>query len=316
MSKDRIVSFYKFCHIQDPDSIKLILKPLALKLNLTGTVLLAPEGINASISGQDTSVQDFLDAIQAIPAIGPLELKDNESELSAFRRMLVKVKKEIVTMHKEGLEPATSTGHFLSPEEFKSWMDQGKDLILVDTRNHYEYALGTFHNAIDPKTKSFSEFPEWVEKNLSDKKDATIVTFCTGGIRCEKATAHMKQQGFNNVYQIKGGILNYFAETAQSGTAPHWEGDCVVFDKRKAVKPDLTPTEKELCFICFAALSESDIKREALPAGKLCTPCHHSHEAKQQERQEKGRMHHQEFMKRRIQHCAQMREQWLANLAH
>ena len=138
MSKDRIVSFYKFCTIQDPDSIKLLLKPKALRLDLKGTVLLAREGINASLFGQTDAVEEFLDFVQALPEIGPLELKDHQSELSAFRRMLVKVKKEIVTMNKPGLNPESSTGNFLSPEEFKSWMDQGKDLILVDTRNHYE----------------------------------------------------------------------------------------------------------------------------------------------------------------------------------
>ena len=309
MSKDRIVSFYKFCSIQDLDSTRITLKSAALGLGLKGTVLLAHEGINASLYGQAGAVQEFLDFVQARPEIGSLDLKENDLDLSAFRRMLVKVKKEIVTMNKEGLAPAVATGGFLSPNEFKAWMDEGREFILVDTRNHYEVALGTFKNAINPNTQSFSEFPKWVEDNLSDKKNANIVTICTGGVRTEKATTYMKQQGFTNIFQIKGGILRYFAETAQGESAPYWEGECVVFDKRKAIKPDLTPSAKELCFICYSPLVESDLCQAALPAGKLCAPCYAKYQAKQEERKNKGLLKQQAFMQKRAKHRAEVRDQ-------
>lgn len=309
MSADCIVSFYKFTKLSNPESLQAPLKAKAISLGLKGTILLAHEGINSSLCGTHEAVKSFIASLEAIPEIGPLEIKQHEAELSAFRRMNVKIKKEIVTMHKPGLEPATDTGHFLSSEEFKRWMDEGRDFVLVDTRNHYEVAQGTFVNAIDPKTQSFGEFPEWVEQNLSDKKDSPIVTFCTGGIRCEKATAHMKQQGFKHIFQIKGGILQYFADTQKDGKAPHWEGDCIVFDKRKAVRPDLTPTDKELCFICLGSLDTVDLARPPYAAGKLCSPCHTRYLEKTAENQERGAQRSKEFMERRTEHCRKMREQ-------
>ncbi len=305
-----VVSFYKFKHLSDLPTLRLDILKLAQEGDLRGTVLLANEGINSSVVGEEHAVRRFLDALQEDPRIGTFaEEKRNYSERLTHRRMLVKIKKEIVTMRKENLVPHEDTGKYLSPEEFKKWCDEGKEIILVDTRNDYEVALGTFTGALDPKIKTFCAFPDWLEKNLADKKDAKIVTFCTGGIRCEKATAYMKKEGYSDVYQIKGGILQYFVDLQKDGKAPHWDGECVVFDKRMAVSPDLLPTKKELCFFCFAELTPENKVEEKYPQGSLCKPCHIKYEAKRKERKEEGKARQEAFRKRRLEHCQEVRRQ-------
>lgn len=311
-----VVSFYKFKRMDDLPTLRTDILELALSAALKGTILLAEEGINGSIAGEEESVNSFLDTLKKDSRIGAFqEEKANDAYKPTHRRMLVKIKKEIVTMHKGDIAPQEDTGFYLSPKDFKTWCDEGKEMILVDTRNDYEVALGKFKGALDPNTKSFGAFPEWVEKNLSDKKDATIVTYCTGGIRCEKATAYMKQEGFTNVFQIKGGILQYFADLAEDGQAPHWEGECVVFDKRLAVTPELDPTEKELCFSCFAELHEENKVPERFAPGYLCKPCFEEHSHKREQRQLQGKIRQELFRKQRAEHCAETRRQKLEQIA-
>lgn len=308
---DIIVSFYKFKKLFDLKTLKEDIFKLAEKNKLKGTVLLAKEGINASIAGEENSVRAFLEALKSDTRIGEFfEEKANPAYAPTHRRLLVKIKEEIVTMRHGDFSPEEDTGNYLSPEEFKKWCDDGKKMILVDTRNDYEVALGKFKGALDPDTKSFSEFPEWVEKNLSDAKDETIVTYCTGGIRCEKATAYMKQEGFQKVYQIKGGILQYFEDLAKEGKAPHWEGDCIVFDKRLAVAPDLDPTEKELCFNCLVELHEQNRVDQEYKAGFLCNSCHTSYENHREKRELEGKQKAESFRKRRHENCLKEREKW------
>ncbi|MBP6218335.1 MAG: hypothetical protein KA436_07095 [Oligoflexales bacterium] len=282
-----VVAFYKFCRFHDLVSLQKDLRILADEADLKGTILLAPEGINAGISGERSQVLQFLEHLRARPEIGPFEYKENYADFPTHRRMLVKIKKEIVTMRKENLSPSEDTGHFLSPKEFKEWQDEGREMILVDTRNHYEVALGKFKGALDPQTKSFGSFPDWVEKNLGDKKDKVIVTYCTGGIRCEKATAYMKQEGFSQVYQIQGGILQYFVDITEGSQAEHWEGDCVVFDRRKAVKPDLSPSEQVMCYVCLYAIHEGNKTEADLAAGPICKSCLSYQQEKAAERLQK-----------------------------
>lgn len=309
---DIVVSFYKFKRLNHLPELKADIEKLAREQNLKGTVLLAAEGINASIMGHEGPVRHFLNTLQADSRIGSfMEEKSNPTDLLTHKRMLVKIKKEIVTMHKENLIPEEDTGSYLTPEEFKKWCDEGKEMILVDTRNDYEVSVGTFKGALDPKTKSFGEFPEWLEKNLSHHKDSTIVTYCTGGIRCEKATAYMKKEGYKDVYQIKGGILQYFADLAKNGDAPYWEGDCVVFDKRLAVAPDLHPTRKELCFHCFTHLNPDNKVEIQMTGGFLCKTCYGTLESRKRERQEIGKKHAEEFRKRRAEHCLETRRRFM-----
>ena len=310
---DTVVSFYKFKTLSDLPALKADILALAQAGELRGTVLLASEGINASVAGTESAVNTFLETLQNDPRIGSFsEEKKNPATLTTHRRLLVKIKKEIVTMRKENLVPQEDTGYFLSPETFKQWCDEGKQMILVDTRNDYEVALGKFKGALDPQTKSFGAFPEWVEKNLADRKDATIVTYCTGGIRCEKATAYMKQEGFTDVYQIKGGILQYFADLAKDGQAPHWEGECIVFDKRLAVTPDLNVTKKNLCFMCLCELTSENIVDQKLAAGFLCKTCFSDFTSKRLEREEEGRLRQELFRKKRAEHCQEVRRRWSA----
>ena len=182
--KDTVVSFYKFVPIKEPSELQAKLKELTKKLDMRGTIILAHEGINAMVSGSCDNIQTFKEYLWADKHFADLEFKDSYYDKESFRRMLVKVKKYIVTMRKE-VDPLEVTGEYLPAEEFKKWQDENKDMLIVDTRNDYEYHLGTFKNAIDSNIKSFDEFPDWVENELGDQKEKTIVTFCTGGIRCE-----------------------------------------------------------------------------------------------------------------------------------
>ena len=297
---DTIIAFYKFVKIDDLASLRTSLQNLTSKLHIRGTILIAHEGINSTLAGSSKNIATFRKKITSDPRFSDLVFKTSYFEDVSFRRMLVKIKKEIVTMKSKDIDPTTGTGKYLPPNEFKKWKDERKEMIIVDTRNDYEVNLGTFKGAIDPDIKSFSEFPHWVDKNLADKKEKTIVTFCTGGIRCEKATAYMKKQGFHDVYQIEGGILNYFKETKNSEETSHWQGDCVVFDKRKAVKPDLSITNKEICYICLSNLSKENKSNHTYPAGSICLSCDESLIENQQKRQELGKLKQMANQKARI----------------
>ena len=182
--------------------------------------------------------------------------------------MLVKVKKEIITMRKD-VDPLKKTGKNITPNDFKKWLDENKDIHVIDTRNDYEVNMGTFKTAVNPKIKSFTEFTTYINENKENFKDKPIVTFCTGGIRCEKATAYMMDKGLKDVYQLQGGIIKYFEET-NPGKDDHWQGECVVFDKRKAITPKLTPSEKMICYICLSEMSEENKSNVSGPGGEQC----------------------------------------------
>lgn len=309
MQMDIIISFYKFVAIQDPCVLKEELQALAENLEIKGTILLATEGINGMLSGAQESIQKFESQIHLDHRFTDLEFKHSEYKDVSFRRMLVKVKKEIITM-KKPIDPTVDTGNYLDPLEFKDWQDQAKDMIILDTRNDYEVALGTFKQAVDPKIKSFGEFPEWVDENLKDHKDKTIVTFCTGGIRCEKATAYMKQQGFKDVHQIDGGILKYFEATMDASSDNHWQGDCVVFDKRKAVTKTLDPSDKEICFVCLAELNSENKFLKEHPAGYSCKPCAAKMKQSHENRVERGLARHQSNLENRQSFLASQKEKY------
>jgi UPF0176 protein len=238
-------------------------------LNIKGTVLLAPEGINLFLSGSTEDCESFLDNVCSALHISSsdLELKPSWSDKIAFNRFLVRLKKEIIAFDYEFNHENQSP--YVSANELDSWLAQSpEDVVLLDTRNRYETKFGTFVNAIVPAIDTFKEFKPFVD-TIGDLKNKKIVTFCTGGIRCEKAATFLKEQGFEEVYQLKGGILKYFEETS----ATNYDGECFVFDKRVSLKPDLSISDKSVCFACRSPLTAEDCAHEHYLVGLSCPYC-------------------------------------------
>lgn len=278
-SKILNVSFYRFAPISQPRERRDMMRSRVAEnsefASLRGTIIVTPEGINAYFAGPEAAVRHFLDSeIMTIPGFAAITPKESWSSHNPFRKFVIKNKAEAIGLGESGLDPRVETGSYLSPAEFKQWLDQPeRDFILVDTRNDYEVELGTFEGAINPKIATFKEFPNWVQQNLESAKDKKIVTFCTGGIRCEKATALMVKQGFRDVYQIDGGILKYLEETQSCKDQNHWQGDCFVFDQRVAVDKDLNPTDRTLCYACWHVLEPDDCADPRTIRGESCPYC-------------------------------------------
>jgi UPF0176 protein len=230
------VAFYRFVDLTDLPTIQENLRTHALKLHLKGSILLSEEGINSFLAGTEESIRQFLSVLSEYPAFQGLEVKESFSSHVPFKRMLVKIKKEIITMGMPEIRPKLVTGQRLDSKILKSWLDEKKPLVLVDTRNTYEVDQGTFDRAVHYNIETFKQFPDELKKHQEDLKDKTVVMFCTGGIRCEKATALALEMGIRDVYQLEGGILKYFEETGGA----HYNGDCFVFDGREAVDPNLS----------------------------------------------------------------------------
>jgi UPF0176 protein len=243
-AKDKFVvtTYYKFVDLPHYEDIRVKLLSFCNKNNIKGTILLAREGINSTVTGTRTDIDNFYGFITSIPEFADLTFKESFCDFIPFKRMKVKLKKEIVTI-KEGDLDLTERGTYLDAEAWDEMLAD-PEAIIVDTRNDFEYRYGTFENAINPKTERFSEIGAWVDHNLTDAdKERPIVMFCTGGIRCEKSTALMKRKGFKNVYHLEGGILGYFEEKERGKKSHKWQGSCFVFDDRIALKPDLTRVE-------------------------------------------------------------------------
>ena len=259
------VSFYRFLDISDQERPiwRASLKERALKHGLKGTILLAPEGINGFLSGAPDELRAFLEELRSsYPGLEGLDAKESFSSDQPFRRMLVKLKKEIITMGVPMIRPKEHTGPRVEPETLKEWLDSGEEVVLVDTRNDYEYKLGSFKDAKLLDLKSFRQFPERLKEHASEWKNKRVVMFCTGGIRCEKATALAEDYGFKNVWQLEGGILRYFEKVGGA----HWNGECFVFDHRVALDPELKETSTAQCFECRAVLTQE----EQRPGGHVC----------------------------------------------
>lgn len=234
------IAAYKFIAIGNRDALRASLLDHCRELDLKGTILLAPEGINLFLAGAEDAIAAFLGSLTADARFFDLEPKWSWSDFVPFQRLRIKLKDEIVTLRVGGIDPAGSPAPLLPAAELKRWFDEGRDFVIVDTRNEWEYSAGSFENAVNPHLQSFSEFPRLGEK-LAELKDKVVVTYCTGGIRCEKAAPLLQLQGFREVYQLQGGILKYFEECGGA----HWRGDCVVFDERGALDPQLHPVEKQ-----------------------------------------------------------------------
>lgn len=239
---------------------------------LNGTILLTEEGINVQLSGTPIAVENFKDSLRGLHSdLAAMEFKDSYSKDVTLSRFLVKIKKEVIAMGVPEVQPAhDGLATHISPEEFKQWMDEDRDMLVLDTRNDYEVRLGTFENAIDPQIKSFRAFPNVAKTILKDTpKEKPIVMFCTGGVRCEKASYVLLNDGFKNVYQLDGGILRYFERVGDA----HYNGDCYIFDKRITLKPDLTAGNAVACFKCRSPLDEQDQARSEYVPGKHCPYC-------------------------------------------
>ena len=230
------IAAYKFTPLDDRENLREHLLQRCIELELKGTILLAPEGINLFLAGSKDSIDALLATVHADVRFANIEPKWSCSDFVPFKRLRVKLKKEIVTFRTRGIDPVAAPAPLISAETLKRWYDEGRDFVILDTRNDWEYSAGSFDNAINPKLNNFCEFPQ-VGEALAELKEKTIVTFCTGGIRCEKAAPLMQQQGFRDVYQLEGGILKYFEECGGA----HWHGNCVVFDERGALDPELKP---------------------------------------------------------------------------
>lgn len=237
------ISFYKFVDLGSPESLqerKLALKERCIGLGLKGSVLLSPEGINGFLAGPEAAIRTLITELRALPEFSDIHPKESWSSDQPFARMLVKIKKEIIPMGRPDVKPSELTGKRLTAQEFKKWLDEKRDMIVVDTRNDYEIDLGTFENAVDFRIKYFRDFGDHLKKAAPELNQKPVVMFCTGGIRCEKATALAMKEGITDVYQLEGGILKYFEEVG----GDHYKGDCFVFDNRVSVDPKLRETGK------------------------------------------------------------------------
>lgn len=273
-NKDFLVAaLYRFTPVSDPVSLQEPIQAICARNGIKGSLLLAPEGINGTIAGRPSAVQSTLSEIREFPEFGGLDHKESWATEMPFYRMKVRLKKEIVTMGVEGIDPLQTVGTYVSPDDWNGLISD-PDTVLVDTRNDYEVAIGTFKGAVDPKTKSFREFPAWVNENKDKLKKPKIAMFCTGGIRCEKATAFMKQQGYEDVFHLKGGILKYLEEVPEDNSL--WEGDCFVFDQRVSVTHGLEEGPHSVCFGCRMPLAPDDLERPEYSTGVHCHYCKHT----------------------------------------
>ncbi len=263
------IAGYRFVNLGDRDDLRQPFREITKELGLKGTILLSSNGINFFLAGTQESIDKYIFFLNKDPRFQDIPLHISYTDYQPFRRMLVRLKKEIISLGMNNIRPVERKGQYIEPIEFKQWLDEKRDIMILDTRNDYELRLGTFENAIDLDIKSFREFPEAIKK-LDQDKTTPLVMFCTGGIRCEKASLVMQDQGWENVYQIKGGILGYFKDTK----GEHWNGDCFVFDQRVSIGKDLNETEHEMCFACREPLTTEETESEQYIVEICCPYCY------------------------------------------
>ena len=268
------IAAYKFVTLDNLDELRSQYQSLCTELGLKGTVLLTPEGINMFVSGPREQIDRYLAWVRSDARLADLAWKESLSGEQSHKRMLVKIKKEIITMRMPLIKPELGRAPAVDAPTLKRWLDQGHDdagkpVVMVDTRNDFEVDVGTFDHTVDYRIKKFTEFPEVIAAHKDDFAGKTVVTFCTGGIRCEKAAIHMQNIGYDNVYQLEGGILKYFEEVGGA----HYSGDCFVFDYRTALNPKLEPTETVQCFACRAVVTPRQQLSPDYVYGQSCPHC-------------------------------------------
>ena len=297
----RVAALYKFSRILDPlklhNEIRLKLK----EISISGTILVGSEGINGTISSSSKkNLSSAINFIKNIKGFEDLDIKLSSSDKNPFLRLKVKLKEEIVTIGDKAIDPTEIVGEYVEPKDWNNLIDH-KDTIVIDTRNNYEYSIGTFRNSLNPKTTKFREFPQWINKQKfteDEKKNKNIAMFCTGGIRCEKASSSMKKKGFNNVFHLKGGILRYFESVSQDTSS--WEGECFVFDDRVSVKHDLSEGTYDMCHGCRMPITNIDKESKKYIRGVACPNCFDKTSEKQKSRY-KSRQKQVDLAKKRNQ---------------
>jgi UPF0176 protein len=276
-----VAALYRFAALPDFVALKDPLYQLMIEHEVRGTLLLAKEGINGTIAGSRQGIDRILDWLKSDPRFANLEAKESYVDTPPFYRTKVKLKKEIVTMGVEGIDPKDIVGTYVEPADWNALIADPEVLVL-DTRNKYEVDIGSFENAINPETDSFRELPAYVEKHLDPVKHKKVAMFCTGGIRCEKSTAFLKRQGFNEVYHLKGGILKYLEEVPE--TESKWRGECFVFDNRVTVNHQLEKGQYDQCHACRRPITEDDKQSPHYKKGVSCHHCYLSHSVQQRQR--------------------------------
>jgi UPF0176 protein len=283
-----VAALYHFAPFDEPAALRQPLLELCNANAICGTLLLAREGINGTIAGSESGIASVIEHIRALPGCSWLDVKYSTASVTPFRRMKVRLKKEIVTLGVPGVDPSRDVGRYVAPEDWNALISD-PDTIVIDTRNDYEVAIGTFDRAINPATRSFGEFPEWWRAHADEFAGKRIAMFCTGGIRCEKSTAFLRAEGVEDVAHLKGGILNYLEKVPASDSL--WQGDCFVFDERVSVGHGLVEGEHELCRACRMPLSGAD---RALPDFVEGQQCHHcAHERTDEDRARYAERHRQ-----------------------
>ena len=266
-----ICALYKFTRLDDFEEIQGPLKIFLESLNIRGTLLLAKEGVNGTIAGDNDSIMKSLDYLQKDVRLVGLEYKFSYSEKPPFKRLKVKLKKEIVTLGVSDIDPIFSSGTYVKPADWNELIND-PDVVLIDTRNNYEFEIGSFKGSINPNTETFREFPAYTKNNLEKYRDKKIAMFCTGGIRCEKSTAYLKSKGFENVFHLQGGILKYLEEIKEDESL--WEGECFVFDDRVAVKHNLELGKYDQCHACRFPITDEDKEHPHYEKGASCPRCY------------------------------------------
>jgi UPF0176 protein len=270
MSNIVIAALYHFTKLSDHKNLQAPLIEICNSQGIKGSLLLAFEGINGTIAGSRTGIDAVLKHLRAWPGCSNLEHKESHSSGTPFKRMKVKLKKEIVTMRQPDVDPTLNVGNYVEASDWNNLILQ-EDVVVIDTRNDYEVAIGTFEGAVDPETKSFGEFPEWWGKNKNKFQNKRIAMFCTGGIRCEKSTNYLINEGVEDVYHLKGGILKYLEDVPQEDSK--WDGECFVFDARVSVKHRLEEGKYKLCYACRMPLAPDAFNRSEFEKGVSCHLC-------------------------------------------
>jgi UPF0176 protein len=266
-----VTALYHFVELPDFQKLREPLLQVMRDNGVTGTILLAAEGVNGTIAGSREGTQAVLSWLRQDPRLAELDSKESLSDEMPFYRTKVKLKKEIVTLGVEGIDPKKVVGTYVKPKDWNALIDD-PEVLLIDTRNDYEYQVGTFENAINPNTEAFRQFPDYVKQHLDPKKHKKVAMFCTGGIRCEKSTALLKQMGFEDVFHLQGGILKYLEEVPREET--RWHGECFVFDNRVTVNHDLQPGNYDQCHACRLPITEADKAHPHYQQGVSCPHCY------------------------------------------
>ena len=280
-----VATFYKFVALSDCQLMQQEILEFCQAQEIKGTILLAAEGINATIAGSREGIDRTIAHLQSLPPFADLEHKESTATELPFKKLKVRIKKEIVTIGKPEVDPSQKVGTYVKPENWNEVISN-PEVVVIDTRNQYEVEIGTFKGAIDPKTDSFREFPQYIAENIDPQQHPKVAMFCTGGIRCEKASSYLLSQGFKEVYHLKGGILKYLEKVQPEESL--WEGECFVFDERVTVKEGLEEGNYDLCYACGHPISEADKASPQYEAIVSCPHCYNDltpeKKAKQRER--------------------------------